>query len=83
MGLKPSKKHSIERINNKKGYYKENCKWATPVEQCNNRSTNRIIEICGTSKTMAEWCRVYNANYGRVKNRIRNGWTPERAFDII
>jgi len=37
MGDKPSSIHSIDRINNDKGYSKDNCKWSTPVEQANNR----------------------------------------------
>lgn len=37
MGNKPSRYHSLERIDNDKGYFKENCKWATRSEQCFNR----------------------------------------------
>lgn len=37
MGEPPTKYHSIDRIDNRKGYYKENCRWATPVEQVFNR----------------------------------------------
>lgn len=41
MGPKPSRNHSLERIDNSKGYNKENCKWATRKEQNNNQRKRR------------------------------------------
>lgn len=44
MGQRPSKKHSIDRIDNNKGYYKDNCRWATSKEQNRNkRNTMKLI----------------------------------------
>lgn len=36
MGIRPEGLQ-IDRIDNNAGYYKENCRWVTPKENCNNR----------------------------------------------
>jgi hypothetical protein len=37
MGDRPTHGHSLERKDNELGYFKDNCCWATAVEQANNR----------------------------------------------
>lgn len=43
MGLRPSPKHSIERIDNDRGYSPWNCKWATSKEQAANKRSAWIM----------------------------------------
>jgi len=71
---------TIDRIDNNKGYYPENCRWVDLITQANNKRTNRIIEFNGEKKTLAQWVREYNAEYGKVWLRLKRGWDFERAL---
>jgi hypothetical protein len=42
MGERPSLEHSLDRRDNKKGYYPGNCRWATATEQLRNRSEYNV-----------------------------------------
>jgi AraC-like DNA-binding protein len=81
MGSRPSHKHTIERIDNSKGYEPSNCKWATRIEQNNNTSRNVRIEYGGRSKTVAQWARELGMNPRTFAGRIERGWSVERAIE--
>ena len=73
---------SIDRIDNKKGYCKDNCRWATPQEQNRNRGSNRSVVYRGETRIIIEWCELLKISYASTLKRLEAGWTVERAFEL-
>jgi hypothetical protein len=81
MGLRPDINHSLDRIDNNKGYCKENCRWATRLEQANNKSNSRLLTYNGLSLTTRQWSEKLNVNFKTLNSRIAKKWTIERALN--
>lgn len=79
MGERPEDK-TLDRINNNKGYYKANCRWATRSEQQRNRLCNHLITINKRTKCLTEWCEFYGLKVNTVINRVNRGATYKQAF---
>lgn len=93
MGPAPSSKHSLDRIDNEKHYscgkcsqcikegWKLNCRWATKLEQDNNRSICVFYTLNGESMTIPQWARRYHLKVQTVEKRFyRLKWTLEKAL---
>jgi len=83
MGNRP-KGGTLERIDNDKGYFPENCKWSSQMEQCNNRRGNVSATLNGKTQTIAQWYRELHPTIGlaAIYSRIRRGISPEQALAI-
>jgi len=65
------KNTQIDRINNNKSYYKNNCRWVTIQEQQNNTSRNRIIQFQNKKYNMKQWSVFYGLNYFTFRYRFK------------
>jgi hypothetical protein len=82
MGPRPSKQHSVDRINNNGNYCKGNCRWATATEQQNNTRANKTITHDGRTLTIAEWSRVTGIFMKTIAYRRRMGWPAEECLRV-
>lgn len=71
MGRRPSKRHSVGRIDNNQGYSPENCRWETPRQQQTNQRKSLIYHIKGR---VFESSREAAAHFGVDHKTIRR-WT--------
>lgn len=82
MGPRPTSKHTLERVDNDKGYGPDNCKWATRHEQrCNTRS-NRRITAFGRTDVVTNFAHAYGIGKDTLAARLNAGMKPETALTL-
>lgn len=80
MGDKPHKNYSLDRIDGNANYSPQNCRWADPQTQAQNRRSVIWVEHNGERRCIADWCRVTGLKKTTLEARYHKGWTGARLF---
>ncbi len=80
MGPKPSPQHSLDRIDNNKGYSPENCRWADIFQQNNNKINNIYLEKNGLKLNLKEWSEKTGIKKVTIQSRIKKGWDVDKIL---
>lgn len=71
---------TLDRKNNKKGYCKSNCRWATRHEQARNTSRTRKFWYKGEYLCIKDLANKYGINRETLRHRLTSGWEVEKAI---
>lgn len=80
MGPRPSKKHSLGRKNNDKGYSPSNCRWETWSEQVHNKRSTVMFTYKGKTQSLTLWCDELGIPRATARTRRVAGWSVKECL---
>jgi hypothetical protein len=84
MGPRPSEHHSLDRLDNDRGYEPGNVVWASRSQQQNNKQRTRYVVYGGKRMALCDAVRAAGSvvHHETAWVRIdRSGWSVERAVE--
>ena len=72
--------HTLDRIDNTKGYEPGNCRWATMADQNRNRSCCVELTHAGRTMILRDWAAEIGISPNALAQRLYLGWSVERAI---
>lgn len=67
--------YTIERLDNSKGYFPENCTWIPAKDQNKNKTNKSHLIIDGVDKSYTEWANEYGLRENTIRMRVKYGWS--------
>lgn len=83
IGLPPTKKHQLDRIDNNSNYIPGNLRWATAKENGRNTRKNILFTINGEEKTISEWSEKSGLSFNTILKRIKKNWSNDKILAPI
>jgi hypothetical protein len=80
LGSRPSRRHSVDRIDNDGHYEPGNVHWALSVSQGRNKRNNVMLTFKGRTQCLAAWADETGMDYSALLGRIRLGWSDEKIL---
>lgn len=80
VGRKPTRKHSLDRIDPLGSYCPENVRWATAEQQARNKANSALVMYEGKLIPMMDAAELSGINYSTLRQRRRNGWADAEMF---
>lgn len=93
--FKKPRHYSIDRIENDEHYscgkcseciehgWGMNLRWLTQKEQCRNTRHNRLVEIGGQVRCIAEWAEFAGLKQSTIRTRIELGWSKDKLLSPL
>lgn len=79
IGFRPTKNHSLDRIDVNGNYTPINCRWATSKQQSRNKRNNHWLEHNGLKMILIDWAKLFNVNQASLSEMLNKG----KSFDEI
>jgi hypothetical protein len=83
VGYAPTNMHQLDRIDNNKGYFPGNLRWATVSQQNRNKSDTHNITFQGRTQCMQAWADEFGMSINTLSSRINTySWPVENALTV-
>lgn len=82
LGNPPTPDHTIERIDNNRGYEPGNCRWCHKTEQAKNTRATRWVFLDGVRMCLADAALKLKMRPATLSQRLLRGWSMAEACEI-